>query len=83
MVIGVLIMDVAAQAAQVANQARIHALDPAASSRLNTIFMAAMIFGGAAGAGAGGLAYTWWGWSGTCLYGALAGSIALLLARKS
>ncbi len=83
MVIGVLVMDVAAQAAQVANQARVQTLDPAASSRLNTIFMAAMIFGGAAGAGAGGLAYAWWGWSGTCLYGALAGGAALLLARKS
>jgi len=30
-----------------------------------------------------GLAYSAWGWSGTCLFGAAAAAIALLLSRRS
>jgi predicted MFS family arabinose efflux permease len=83
MVIGVLIMDLAVQSSQVANQFRVTALDPAARNRLNTIFMATMILGGACGAGAGGVAYSQWGWSGTCLFGAASAAVALVLSRKS
>ena len=36
MIIGVLIMDLAVQSSQVANQVRVNALDPAARSRLDT-----------------------------------------------
>jgi predicted MFS family arabinose efflux permease len=83
MIAGVLILDLAVQSSQVANQAQVYALDPTARSRLNTIFMATMILGGAIGAGAGGLAYSAWGWSGTCIFGAAAAGIALLLSRKT
>jgi predicted MFS family arabinose efflux permease len=83
MIVGILIMDLAVQSSQVANQARVNALDPAARSRLNTIFMATMILGGACGAGAGGVAYSQWGWSGTCFFGAAFAAMALVLARKS
>jgi predicted MFS family arabinose efflux permease len=83
MIVGILIMDLAVQSSQVANQARVNALDPAARSRLNTIFMATMILGGACGAGAGGVAYSQWGWSGTCFFGAASAAMALVLARKS
>ena len=48
-IVGVLILDLGVQSSQVANQARIHALDPTARSRLNTVFMATMILGGACG----------------------------------
>ncbi|MBN9218757.1 MAG: MFS transporter [Mesorhizobium sp.] len=82
MIVGVLILDLAVQSSQVANQARIHALDPAARSRLNTIFMAAMILGGACGSGLAGLAYSAWGWSGTCLFGAVVAILALLSSRR-
>nr|WP_272214464.1 hypothetical protein [Marinicella sp. W31]MDC2880074.1 hypothetical protein [Marinicella sp. W31] len=50
LVAGVLIMDLAVQSSQVANQARVKALDPSARSRLNTVFMATMLAGGAASA---------------------------------
>ncbi|MCP3473990.1 MFS transporter [Bradyrhizobium sp. CCGUVB1N3] len=80
LVIAVLVMDLAVQASQVANQARVFAIDPTAHSRLNTIFMAAMIFGGALGAGAGGIAYSLWGWSGICAFGATAGLCAAALS---
>jgi len=83
MIVGVLVMDLAVQSSQVANQACIYALDPTARSRLNTIFMAAMILGGAFGAGAAGLAYSLWGWSGTCIFGGVSAGIALLLSLKS
>ncbi|WP_258589464.1 MFS transporter [Mesorhizobium sp. AR02] len=82
MIIGVLILDLGVQSSQVANQARIHALDAAARSRLNTIFMATMILGGACGSGLAGLAYSAWGWSGTCLFGAASAAAALLLSRR-
>jgi predicted MFS family arabinose efflux permease len=81
MIVGALLMDVAVYAAHVANWARVHALEPTAHSRLNTIFIATMILGGACGAGAGGLAYSWWGWSGTCGYAAIAAGIAFIVSR--
>ncbi|MFH0298690.1 MFS transporter [Bradyrhizobium sp. 31Argb] len=80
-VIGVLVLDLAVQASQVANQARIFALDPAARSRLNTIFMGTMILGGACGAGVAGLAYACFGWTGACIFGATAAAIALVMSR--
>ncbi|WP_322418622.1 MFS transporter [Mesorhizobium huakuii] len=82
MIVGVLILDLAVQSSQVANQARIHALDPTARSRLNTIFMATMILGGACGSGLAGLAFSAWGWSGTCLFGAVSAAAALLMSRR-
>lgn len=83
LVVGVLIMDLAVQSSQVANQARVYALDPSARSRLNTVFMATMLGGGAVGAGIGGAAYASWGWTGTCAFGAISAVLALLLSRKS
>lgn len=84
LVIGVIIMDLGVQSSQVANQARVYALDPTARSRLNTIFMATMLFGGSLGAGAGGIAFSNYGWIGTCSFGAFAATTALLIAmRKS
>ncbi|MBW8908638.1 MAG: hypothetical protein JF620_06370 [Mesorhizobium sp.] len=49
MIIGVLLLDFAAQS------------DPTTRGRLNTIFMATMILGGACGSGIAGLAYSAWG----------------------
>ncbi|TCQ02193.1 putative MFS family arabinose efflux permease [Rhizobium sp. PP-F2F-G36] len=83
LVIGILVMDLAVQSSQVANQTRVYALDPAARSRLNTVFMATMLLGGATGAGFGGAAYVAWGWTGTCLFGTISAGLALLLSRKS
>ncbi len=83
LVVGILVMDLAVQSSQVANQARVYALDPTARSRLNTVFMATMLAGGAVGAGIGGAAYVAWGWTGTSLFGAISSALALLLSRKS
>ncbi|MCR9121072.1 MAG: MFS transporter [Phyllobacteriaceae bacterium] len=83
LIIGIVVMDLAVQSSQVANQARVYALDPTARSRLNTVFMATMLAGGAVGAGMGGAAYAAWGWTGTCAFGATTAASALLLSRCS
>lgn len=83
LVVGIVVMDLAVQSSQVANQARVYALDPTARSRLNTVFMATMLAGGAVGAGIGGAAYAAWGWTGTCAFGAISAGLALLLSRYS
>lgn len=83
LVVGILVLDLAVQSSQVANQARVYALDPTARSRLNTVFMATMLAGGAVGAGIGGAAYAAWGWTGTCAFGAVSAALALLLSRQS
>jgi len=80
LVAGVIVMDLAVQSSQVSNQARVYALDPAARSRLNTVFMTAMFCGGAVGAGVGGIAFQYLGWTGTCLFGGGAALLALLLS---
>ncbi|MVA24043.1 MFS transporter [Agrobacterium vitis] len=82
LVIGVVVMDLGVQSSQVANQARVYALDSTARSRLNTIFMATMLLGGSLGAGAGGIAFSKFGWIGTCCFGAFAATTALLIAVR-
>ena len=83
LVAGVIITDLAVQSSQVSNQARVYALDPGARSRLNTVFMTAMFCGGAVGAGGGGIAFQFMGWTGTCLFGAAAALLALLFPLPS
>lgn len=67
---GVLLLDVGVQANQVSNLARVHALEPAARSRLNTVYMVAYFVGGAAGTWSAARAWAAWGWPGVCAAGA-------------
>ncbi len=80
---GVVVLDVAVQASQVANQTRAVAIDPDARSRLNTLFMAGAIAGGAAGAAMTGFAFARFGWAGTCAVGAACSLLAVGLLRAS
>jgi predicted MFS family arabinose efflux permease len=63
---GMLLLDVAMQSGQVANQARIFALRPEARARLNTAYMTCAFLGGSAGSWLGVRAYSAFGWSGVC-----------------
>jgi len=64
--IGVLVLDVGVQAAQISNQSRIYALRPEARSRINTVYMVAYFIGGALGSALGTLAWHHAGWLGVC-----------------
>jgi predicted MFS family arabinose efflux permease len=76
--LGMLILDVAVQCGQAANQARIFALRPDARSRLNTAYMTCAFLGGSAGSWIGVKAYLLWGWTGVCELIAVATVAALL-----
>ena len=70
LIAGVLLLDVGVQSAHVSNLARIHALDPAARSRRNTVYMVSYFAGGALGTWLGVRAWTHFGWAGVCAAGA-------------
>lgn len=82
MVAGIFLLDIGVQTSHVANQARVQALDSTARSRLNTVFMAVMILGGALGAGGAGFAYSCGGWSATCVLGATLGLLAAIVQAR-
>ncbi|WP_437680859.1 MFS transporter [Sorangium sp. So ce131] len=67
--LGVVLLDLGAQANQISNQARVYSLRPEARSRMNTIYMTTYFVGGAAGAWLGTAAWARWGWSGVCAAG--------------
>ncbi|WP_241014948.1 MFS transporter [Burkholderia sp. Ac-20379] len=69
LVIGVIVLDVGVQAAQISNQSRIYALKPEARSRVNTVYMVCYFIGGALGSSAGVEAWRLAGWSGVCAVG--------------
>ncbi|OME57373.1 MFS transporter [Paenibacillus odorifer] len=69
LIAGVIILDLGVQGSQVSNQTRIYALEPAARSRINTVFMVSTFTGGAIGSTLGSFAWQHWGWSGVCLMG--------------
>ena len=70
LVAGVVLLDVGVQSAHVSNLARVHALDPAARSRRNTVYMVSYFVGGALGTWLGVRAWTRAGWTGVSLAGA-------------
>lgn len=74
---GLLLLDVAVQCGQVANQARIFALRPEARSRLNTGYMTCTFLGGSAGSWLGTRAYVQLGWGAVCALIALGALLAL------
>ncbi|WNG52521.1 MFS transporter [Archangium minus] len=78
--LGVILLDLGAQANQIANQARVYALRPEARNRLNTVYMVTYFAGGASGAWLGSMAWSRWGWLGVCAVGggmALTGLVVL------
>ncbi|POR53853.1 putative MFS family arabinose efflux permease [Paraburkholderia eburnea] len=69
LVIGVVVLDVGVQAAQISNQSRIYALRPEARSRVNTVFMVCYFIGGATGSAVGAATWHAFGWIGVCVAG--------------
>ena len=69
LVIGVLLLDIGVQGAQISNQARIFALKPEARSRVNSVFIVFYFVGGAAGSAMSAYAWRVHGWWGVCYVG--------------
>lgn len=76
LVAGMLAIDVAMQSGQVANQARIFALNPRMRSRLNTAYMTCAFLGGSIGSWLGVRAYAAFGWGGVCALVAVLAAVA-------
>ncbi|MBJ6760300.1 MFS transporter [Myxococcaceae bacterium JPH2] len=84
--LGVVLLDLGAQGNHLSNQMRVYALQPAARSRLNTLYMVSYFAGGASGAWLGTTAWARFGWGGVCAVGialSVVGLLALLRGRGS
>jgi predicted MFS family arabinose efflux permease len=69
LIVGIILLDAGAQAAQVANQTRVMALRPDARNRVNTIYMIGYFMGGSLGSLVGSYMWSRWHWAGVCASG--------------
>ena len=79
LVLGVVLLDFAMQAALVAHQSIVFALEPEARARLNTILMGSMFLGGALGSAGGMAAWQTGGWPAVAGLGLALGAGAVAL----
>src|ERR1019366_147646 len=81
LIVGVIVLDMGAQLAQVGNQTRIFGLVPSARSRINTIYMTVYFAGAAVGSALSTIAWVHWKWEGVC--GLALGFIAMAGLRHA
>ena len=75
--VAVVLLDVGVQAANVLNQTRLFAIDPAARSRLNTAFVTGNFVGGAVGSAVASVLWNVGGWTAVTIGGAVLLGFAL------
>ncbi|WP_258374771.1 MFS transporter [Curtobacterium sp. MCPF17_001] len=75
--VAVVLLDVGVQAANVLNQTRLFAIDPAARSRLNTAFVTGNFIGGAVGSALASVLWGLGGWTAVSIGGAVLFGFAL------
>jgi predicted MFS family arabinose efflux permease len=78
LIVGIVLLDLGAQALHISNQSAIYTLHPQARSRVNTAYMVAYFVGGATMSAAASLVYSVARWGGVCALGALASAAALI-----
>lgn len=83
LVIGIFVLDVGLQSIHITNQSIIFAKDVDATNRLNTVYMTCYFLGGSFGAYIGGLAWSFYGWLGVVLSGAIFVIVLLLFQLLS
>jgi predicted MFS family arabinose efflux permease len=76
LIVGIVLLDVASNGLHITNQSEIYRLDPAARSRINSVYMTGCFSGAAVGSSASAFVYARWEWSGVCLLGASFGVAA-------
>jgi predicted MFS family arabinose efflux permease len=79
LIIGVILLDLGTQGAQISNQTRVYSLNPAARSRLNTVYMVSYFVGGSLGSLLGAYAWSIARWEGVCSVGTLLLIVALAI----
>ena len=79
LMIGIVLLDLGVQGAQVSNQARIYALNDSARSRLNTVLMVSTFLGGAIGSSVSSYMWKIGGWSAVSLSGGVFMLLSLLI----
>ncbi len=87
LLVGIVVLDIGAQALHITNQSEIYRLQPDARSRINAFYMVSCFIGAAAGSATAAFAYSTDGWDGVCILGAgfgLASTLwwAVELARR-
>lgn len=82
LVAGAIGFDLGFQAALIAHQSIVYAIEPAARSRLNAVLMTAVFLGMAAGAALGALLLARWGWTAVTLL-AMGSALAALAVRMT
>jgi predicted MFS family arabinose efflux permease len=79
LLVGIVLLDLAAQGLHITNQSEIYRLRPDARSRINAAYMTSYFAGGAAGSAGSAAAYAAWGWAGVSALGAAFGAAAVVL----
>jgi predicted MFS family arabinose efflux permease len=77
LIVGIAVLDLAAQAVHISNQNAIYALAPEARSRLTTAYMVAYFIGGATCSALSAAVYDSHGWDGVCILGAAVALVAV------
>lgn len=79
LIVGMLLLDLGVQGAQILNQSEIYRLRPEARSRITTVYMVSYFIGGSVGSATAGVVFGAAGWPGVCLLGAGYGAAAFAL----
>ncbi len=83
LLVGLVVVDFAAQGLHITNQSQIYRLRPEARSRLTAAYMFSYFLGGTVGSVLSATLYGAFGWDGACLAGAGFGSAAFILWAMS